>query len=221
MKKVKIIILLFSIILICFSCIKITQGYSNLPTVYFDGNKKEILFLNANNGDLFNNLKELMPGDKESQDILLKFDNINNEIKVFLKVTNRELNELPNGVTVNLYENEKKLEQKEDLINLGTFSKDEESNLRVEVEIDEEAGNELQDLEYNFNWQFFIQENEKDINSENNTENENNENTNNDLLEVPYTYDNSNIYIYIIICIISFIMMVLSIIALKKESKQK
>ena len=221
MKKVKIIILLFSIILICFSCIKITQGYSNLPTVYFDGNKKEILFLNANNGDLFNNLKELMPGDKESQDILLKFDNINNEIKVFLKVTNRELNELPNGVTINLYENEKKLEQKEDLINLGTFSKDEESNLRVEVEIDEEAGNELQDLEYNFNWQFFIQENEKDINSENNTENENNENTNNDLLEVPYTYDNSNIYIYIIICIISFIMMVLSIIALKKESKQK
>ena len=221
MKKVKIIILLFSIILICFSCIKITQGYSNLPTVYFDGNKKEILFLNANNGDLFNNLKELMPGDKESQDILLKFDNINNEIKVFLKITNRELDELPNGVTVNLYENEKKLEQKEDLINLGTFSKDEESNLRVEVKIDEEAGNELQDLEYNFNWQFFIQENEKDINSENNTENENNENTNNDLLEVPYTYDNSNIYIYIIICIISFIMMVLSIIALKKESKQK
>ena len=136
MKKVKIIILLFSIILICFSCIKITQGYSNLPTVYFDGNKKEILFLNANNGDLFNNLKELMPGDKESQDILLKFDNINNEIKVFLKITNRELDELPNGVTVNLYENEKKLEQKEDLINLGTFSKDEESNLRVEVKLE-------------------------------------------------------------------------------------
>ena len=221
MKKVKIIILLFSIILICFSCIKITQGYSNLPTVYFDGNKKEILFLNANNGDLFNNLKELMPGDKESQDILLKFDNINNEIKVFLKVTNRELNELPNGVTINLYENEKKLEQKEDLINLGTFSKDEESNLRVEVKIDEEAGNELQDLEYNFNWQFFIQENEKDINSENNTENENNENTNNDLSEIPYTYDNSNIYIYIIICIISFIMMVLSIIELRKESNKE
>lgn len=221
MKKIKIAIILFSIILISFSFIKITQGYSDLPTIYFDGNSKKISFLNADNGDLFSNLKELMPGDKKSQDILFKLNDVKSETKVFLKVTDKSSKKLPDGVTINLYENEKKLEQKEDLINLGTFSKDEESNLRVEVKIDEEAGNELQDLEYNFNWQFFIQENEKDVNSENNTENGNNENINNDLSEVPYTYDNSNIYIYIIICIISFIMMVLSIIELRKESNKE
>lgn len=221
MKKIKIAIILFSIILISFSFIKITQGYSDLPTIYFDGNSKKISFLNADNGDLFSNLKELMPGDKKSQDILFKLNDVKSETKVFLKVTDKSSKKLPDGITIKLYENGKELEEAEDLINLGTFSKDEESNLRVEVKIDEEVGNEIQDLEYNLNWKFFIQENEKDINSENNTENENNENTNNDLSEIPYTYDNSNIYIYIIICIISFIMMVLSIIELRKESNKE
>lgn len=218
MKKIKIAIILFSIILISFSFIKITQGYSDLPTIYFDGNKKEILFLNANNGDLFNNLKELMPGDKKSQDILFKLNDVKSETKVFLKVTDKSSKKLPDGITIKLYENGKELEEAEDLINIGTFSQDDEVNLSIEVKVDEEVGNEIQDLEYNLNWKFFIQENEENIKSENN--NGNIKNNNDDLLEVPYTYDNSNVYIYIIICVISFIMMILSIIALKKENKQ-
>ena len=76
MKKIVITILLFSVLIIGFSLTKITQGYDKLPTICFDGNQKEILFINDDEGDLFNNLKDLMPGDRKEQDIILKVENI-------------------------------------------------------------------------------------------------------------------------------------------------
>ena len=102
MKKIIITILLFSVLVSIFSLTKITRGYDNLPTICFDGKQKEILFINDNKGDLFNNLKELMPGDKKQQDIILKLENIKFDTKEILDVkwldiekvknmTNREL----------------------------------------------------------------------------------------------------------------------------------
>ena len=226
MKKIIILILLLSILIMSFSLVKVTQGYSQIPTIYFDGNKKEISLINDNDGDLFNNLKDLMPGDKRTQNILLKLDNINTDTKLFLKITDNEDNELPQGVTIKLYQDDDELEQNEEFINLGTYSKDKNINLKVVVEVSNEIGNEVQDLELNFSWKIFIQENEE--NNSNDTVNNiignvddknsrNDEIIKDDLHEVPYTYDDSNINVYIIICIISFISMFCSIIALIKE----
>ena len=226
MKKITIVVSLLSILIMGFSLIKVTQGHSQIPTIYFDGSKKEISLINDNNGDLFNNLKELMPGDERTQNILLKLDNINTDTKVFLKIVDKEDNELPQGVTIKLYQNDDELEKTEQFINLGTYSKDKTVNLKVVVKVSNEIGNEVQDLEQNFNWKIFIQENEEsNTNStvNNVTSNVDDNNSSNkeiiedELFEVPYTYDNSNINIYIIICIISFITMICSIRALIKE----
>ena len=75
MKKIKISIILLSIIIFIFSIIKISEAHTTILTLCFDGNKKEISFINDSNGDLFNNLKDIMPGDIREQEILLKLEN--------------------------------------------------------------------------------------------------------------------------------------------------
>lgn len=222
MKKIVITILLFSVLIIGFSLTKITQGYDKLPTICFDGNQKEILFINDDEGDLFNNLKDLMPGDRKEQDIILKVENIKTNTKLYLKI-NDEDNLLPLGISIKLYKNGNELKPINGLINLGNFSKDEETTLKVLVEVSNEVGNEIQDSKYNINWEIFVQENDEDSNT---TENISNnpvntiEITENELLEVPYTYDDSNINIYIVICIISFIIMIIAIITFLKENSK-
>lgn len=222
MKKIVITILLFSVLIIGFSLTKITQGYDKLPTICFDGNQKEILFINDDEGDLFNNLKDLMPGDRKEQDIILKVENIKTNTKLYLKI-NDEDNLLPLGISIKLYKNGNELKPINGLINLGNFSKDEETTLKVLVEVSNEAGNEIQDSKYNINWEIFVQENDEDSNTTENISNNpvnNIEITENELLEVPYTYDDSNINIYIVICIISFIIMIIAIITFLKENSK-
>ncbi len=222
MKKIVITILLFSVLIIGFSLTKITQGYDKLPTICFDGNQKEILFINDDEGDLFNNLKDLMPGDRKEQDIILKVENIKTNTKLYLKI-NDEDNLLPLGISIKLYKNGNELKPINGLINLGNFSKDEETTLKVLVEVSNEVGNEIQDSKYNINWEIFVQENDEDSNTTENISNNpvnNIEITENELLEVPYTYDDSNINIYIVICIISFIIMIIAIITFLKENSK-
>ena len=222
MKKIVITILLFSVLIIGFSLTKITQGYDKLPTICFDGNQKEILFINDDEGDLFNNLKDLMPGDRKEQDIILKVENIKTNTKLYLKI-NDEDNLLPLGISIKLYKNGNELKPINGLINLGNFSKDEETTLKVLVEVSNEVGNEIQDSKYNINWEIFVQENDEDSNTTENISNNpvnNIEITENELLEVPYTYDDSNINIYIVICIISFIIMIIAIITFSKENSK-
>lgn len=222
MKKIVITILLFSVLIIGFSLTKITQGYDKLPTICFDGNQKEILFINDDEGDLFNNLKDLMPGDRKEQDIILKVENIKTNTKLYLKI-NDEDNLLPLGISIKLYKNGNELKPINGLINLGNFSKDEETTLKVLVEVSNEVGNEIQDSKCNINWEIFVQENDEDSNTTENISNNpvnNIEITENELLEVPYTYDDSNINIYIVICIISFIIMIIAIITFLKENSK-
>lgn len=230
MKKIIITILLFSILITIFSLTKITQGYNNLPTICFDGKQKEILFINDDKGDLFNNLKDLMPGDKKQQDIILKVENIKADTKLYLKIDSGD-NELPLGVNIKLYENNSELKPINGLINLGTFTKDEEITLKVLVEVSNEVGNEVQDLKHNVNWEIYVQENDETDNTNTSGNNTIDNITNNsgseieisedELIEVPYTYDNSNITTYIIICVISFVIMIIAIILLTRENNKE
>lgn len=223
MKKLLTVVLLLSILIIIFFGVKINQAYSPIPTIYYDGREKEIVFLNSDNTDLFSELKDIMPGDIKEQEILFKLENIKADTKIFLKIEGNEENKLPDGVNVKVLLNDNELSERNEFIELGTFSKDEELKLKVIVEVDKEVGNEIENLEQNMSWNVLIQENEEsntnEIGSSSNS-NTSQEADNDNLIEVPYTYDNSNIILYILICIISFIIMIYSIIKLRKESKK-
>ena len=203
MKKVIIIILLLNILIILFMGIKLSQAYSRTPTIYFDGRKKEISFINDNNTDLFTNLKEIMPGDIKEQDILFKLNNVRKDTKVFLEIDEDIEEELQKNISIKIFANNKELTKNGEYTELGTFSGNEEINLKVIVEVSKESSNEIENIKQNMKWKILIQEND-----------------NSDLIEVPYTNDNSNIILYVIICVVSLIVLICSIIALRKINKK-
>ena len=203
MKKVIIIILLLNILIILFMGIKLSQAYSRTPTIYFDGIKKEISFINDNNTDLFTNLKEIMPGDIKEQDILFKLNNVRKDTKVFLEIDEDIEEELQKNISIKIFANNKELTKNGEYTELGTFSGNEEINLKVIVEVSKESSNEIENIKQNMKWKILIQEND-----------------NSDLIEVPYTYDNSNIILYVIICVVSLIVLICSIIVLRKINKK-
>ena len=196
-KKIVIIVLGLSILITFFSGMKLNQAYSPLPTIYYDGHKKEFTYFNINNNDLFTNLKEIMPGDVKEQEILFKIDNIRKNTKIFLNINKNIEQKLLQYIKI--YVDNKELIGNEEYIELGAFSKDNEIKLKVVIEVPKEVGNEIENLKYNMDWKLLIQE-----------ENE-------ELLEVPQTYDDSNIIIYFIIAIVALCCMIYSILILSKS----
>ena len=194
-----------SILMIIFSGLKMNQAYNAEPTIYYDGQKKEFAFINIKNRDVFTDLKELMPGDRREQEVTFKAGNINKNTKIFLNV-NKNNYDKSIMQYIKIFANDKELVKDKEYIELANFSKDNVLKLKVVVDVPKEAGNELQDLKYNMDWNILVQEeNEK-------------------LIDVPNTYDNINITLYIIIIILSIIIMIYSIrqiIKMKDKNKNK
>lgn len=195
MKKIIYVIIIFCFILIILSSSKISKAYKNIPTICYDGLKKEIVFFNANGTDLFKNFKELMPGDKKEQDILLELDNINKKTKILLK-NNFNNNSYLNLFKIIIYIDNIRVEPKNDYIEIGQYEDDKKINIKVIIDIPNDLSTEIND-NINIDWEFLVQEDE------------------NEIFEVPKTYDNTNINIWIILCIISFIISCLSLICIK------
>lgn len=212
MKKLLTIITFLTILIIIFWGTKLIQAQSTTPTICYDGNYKEISFINDNGTDLFKNLKEIMPGDVKEQTILFKAKNIKKETKVFLVINGDVNKEFKKYISIKVFKDNKELKNNGEYIELGTFSKDEEFNLSVIVEVSNETGNEINDIELNIDWKIFIQETDRNIN----TNNGNNDGIQ-DIIEVPVTKDNSNINVYIIVFILSGITTVILIVLLSKK----
>ena len=201
MKKIIYVIIIFCFILIILSSSKISKAYKNIPTICYDGLKKEIVFFNANGTDLFKNFKELMPGDKKEQDILLELDNINKKTKILLK-NNFNNNSYLNLFKIIIYIDNIRVEPKNDYIEIGQYEDDKKINIKVIIDIPNDLSTEIND-NINIDWEFLVQEDE------------------NEIFEVPKTYDNTNINIWIILCIISFIISCISLICIKNINKKR
>lgn len=201
-KKLAIIIVLsISILLSMMYGLKLNQAYSPLPTVYYDGQKRTFTYLNVNHKDLLPSFKEIMPGDVKEQKILLKFGNIKKKTKVYLNV-NKDAN---SDVLkyMKLYVDGKEITFNDKNILLGTFTKDAQSTLKVVFALPKEVGNEIEEVTKAFNWNMLIQE------------------ENGELLEVPQTYDDSNVIIYFIIFILSLGCAIYSVKALMNQKKKE
>ena len=107
--RILIFILIFSILMIVLSGVKLNQSYSTEPTIYYDGQKKEISFINIKDTDIFRDFKELMPGDRKEQEILFKADNIKKNTKIFLSLANNVDKEILKFIKI--YENDKEIMQ--------------------------------------------------------------------------------------------------------------
>lgn len=194
-KTVVLIIICLSILMLISSTIKITQAYKSEPTIYYNGKNKEIVYFNVKDKDLFPNLKDLMPGDKKEQEIILKADNIKKTTKVFLEFSGERNNFILNYITVFLGDEE--LSKENNTIQIANNSQDFETKLKVVVDVPKEVGNEIEDQVYRIDWNILIQEEDSE------------------LIKVPNTFDNTNIVLYFCMFFISIFVMIVAIIKMK------
>lgn len=190
MKK---IIILVSILVLAFSITKIGYTLEKNPTIYYDGRKNQIKFINSDNKDLFPELKNLMPGDKKEQDISLKIRNISDVTTLFIKIKNLDV--LPPYITIKTYIDDREIKPSDEYIKLGSFSEETDIDIKVVVTVPKDISNEIENIKHEVVWDFLAQK------------------ENSQIEEIPET--NDNIIIYIILLITSLIVIIIAIIKLK------
>lgn len=198
MKKITIVFFLLSLFVFTFCTVNLSYAFTKEPAIIYDGKQKQISFIN-DDLDLFDNLKEMMPGDVKTQNILFKLNNINNKTKVFLEMSEDSLSE--NNILIKIFNGNKELLKKGDYIELGSFSKPTEINLRVVVSVPDNVGNEIAGIKENIDWKFLVQVDDSE-----------------QLVDVPITDD--NIMLYIVMGFISLILMVF-LFVICRDSNQK
>ena len=136
-----------------------------------------------------------MPGDKKEQEIILKADNIKNNTKFFLEFNEGNSSFILDYITIFL--EDKELLKNQNIIELANASKDFEVKLKIIVDVPKEAGNEIEDQVYSMDWNILIQEEDSE------------------LINVPNTYDNTNIVLYFCMFFISVFVMIGAIIKIR------
>jgi len=190
-KRIVAVLLGLSILMIVFSGVKMSQEYNADPTIYYDGKKKEFAFFNVKNRDIFTDLKEIMPGDRKEQKVIFKAQNIRSNTKIFLNINRSYNKEIMQYIKI--YAGEKELSNDKEYIELANFSKEYETIIRVVVEVPKEVGNEIEGLKHNMDWNILIQE------------------EGGQLIDIPNTFDDTNIVLYVIVCFLSILIMGYSI----------
>lgn len=140
------------------------------PTVMYNGSTKKVEFENAllpffpasEAPDLFTDLKGMMPGDSATQTIHVGVKNTNMDtIKLYLRTENenadyQKLMSYADWVTFTVKQGDTILEEGNlrDGVLLGTFSSNKKIDLEVTLNVNIEAGNELQGLTAAVDWIF-------------------------------------------------------------------
>ena len=166
-KLTKLLVLLLVTALVgSLSVSMITAG--DEPTVIYDGNTKKLgfkdsLFSEGEKPDLFPDLKNLMPGDQVTQDVVIGCKNLGRgeRVRISLRAENptEGYNDLLEtfGHWVKLAVKKGETEITGDLsqgVLLGTLRNLERVTVLVELSVDKEAGNELQNLVGGIDWVF-------------------------------------------------------------------
>ena len=203
MKNIKKILIIIFLLILIINAKEISLAYTNDSIIYYDGKSKEFTYFNTNKEDLFKSFKNLMPGDIKEETIYIKTNNLTNITNMYLKIDSNNNEDTLKKIKF-------KIETKDNIIydntNIDTttilhkFEKEEDIPITFKIEIPKEIGNELQDLTMNFKWNFLIEENDK-------------------IVEVPFTYDNSNIIINITLAITSLLSIIILLFIKNKKDK--
>ena len=198
MKRLKIIFIILFIPLLVLSSYNLSAAYSTNKILYYDGKNKEFKYYNTSNHVLFDNFKELMPGDKKEDSITISAKNISKDSRLYMEIKN---NEILDYVNIKVYSNDMAVfdsaKESEKRILLYTFNKDDDITLKFVIQIDKEVGNEIDEAKFDFDLNFIMEDSEGVI--------------------IPATFDNSHIFLNIGAFIVSLLM--ISILILKKEKE--
>ena len=196
--KYKALIILFLGIII-YSGIKISPSFSSDAVLYYNGNTKEFTYFNLDKKDVFDDFKDMLPGDIRSQTLTVRAGDIKPGTSLYLKLHSDINEEVLKYINISVYENDKLLSSNEDMIKVYNFTKDDVFTMKVVVEVPTSVGNEVEDLVSHLKWTFMIEEDGNTI-------------------EVPRTYDGFNMILYISMILVSLVMIVISILKIKDNT---
>lgn len=202
MKKWKIASIIFLTVIMILNIIDITFSFSTEKMLYYDARKNEITYFNLSKDDLFSSFKGLMPGDLKKEQIKFKVGNIKENTKLYIGIE-EDFSKI-DYMNLKLYKDKTLLFDsengtKEEYILLGNFVNAAEFYLSLELMVPKETGNEIENISNDLKLIFMV---ESDL----------------DKIEVPSTYDDSNIIINVIMVISSFIIMMILILKSRKTN---
>ena len=160
--------LLLAVILTVGAAVPASAASLTDPTVFYNGYTKEIEFRNAipfgdnTQPDLFVNMKNMMPGDSVTQKISIGARNMGLDgARIWLRAENpnadytKLMETYGHWVTFRVLNGEEEITGNlADGVELGTFYFNQTTTVTVELDIDIEAGNELQALVAEIDWVF-------------------------------------------------------------------
>lgn len=202
MKKIKIILIISCIFLVAISSINITTAFKNDTVLYYDGKAKSFEYFNLDKKNLFHKFKELMPGDVKTDKLQINTININEKTDFYLKLYLNE--EILNKINLKMFKNDVLIYNSQtdtldnNLIKLHTFEKNDNISLTLNLEVPEELGNELSDVNSELELTFIAE-------------------TKNEQIEVPNTFDDSKIIMQFVILLTSLLMMIIILLTLKEQ----
>ncbi len=137
----------------------VTVLTSTGPTLVYDGASKSFTLENVPNDDLFTNFKNLMPGDKRTQDITLVTKNMKDPTALYLTSTPEEgtkaalapltLSVSQDGTSLGEFAHSVLTD-----VPLGVFEEDGSTTLRVDLSVPRTVGNQLADAQAALRWDF-------------------------------------------------------------------
>ncbi len=154
----KTVLLIVGIVMVCCSCVSLGGAYSSSATLHYDGNTKEFTYSDLDSEDLFDDFKDLIPGDVRTQRINISAHNINSRTKIYLKLNNGSNKELLEHINIYCYVNGELLKENDDIILINQFDNDNNVELETVVEVPIEVGNEIAGLSYSLLWTFMAEE---------------------------------------------------------------
>ena len=162
----KFFLILIVSTLISTSAASFTIAYSAEPTVQYDGRRQEFSFFNMTEDDLFRDLKEVVPGDHITQRIRIRVEHCQKKTEMYLRGESTDDVKLPETIKLKVYQGENLISEGslneqgnlKDGVQLYRFTKDQEIELQVELEISDSIGNEVADLRKEIQWIFTVNE---------------------------------------------------------------
>ena len=194
----KIIFIIICLVVIVYSLFKVSPSFSSGSVLYFNGNAKSFTYYNINKKDVFNEFKDLIPGDVRSQNLTIRVGNIRPNTKLYLKLNSDINDDILKYINIKVYEGDNLLSANEDMIMLYTFDKDTVINLKVVVDVPLEVDNVISDVSSSMKWSFMVEED-------------------GEMVESPLTYDGFNMRLYVSLIIVSLVMIVILLFGFRKR----
>lgn len=158
---------LFITVLLCALCVPGEVAFASSPEIVYDGKSQKVTFEHVNQTDLFENMKNMMPGDERSQKIILRAKNIHRETSFYLRAQcDEQTKEVLKDLTMDLYCNGKLLMENcfvfED-VKLGRVTQKDELELEAVLNVPLSLGNEAAGQTYQIDWYFVAQEDGEEV----------------------------------------------------------